>query len=128
MNWTFTAAIALAFAVGFGAFGAHALRGSLDAYSMSIYEKAVFYHFIHALGLLAVPVLVRTGLAAENAAHWAAWSLLIGIVFFSGSLYALAMTRLSLLGMITPIGGTAFVAGWLILAYAIMQAKPPGGS
>ena len=122
MNWTATAAITLAFAVIFGAFGAHGLRDSLDAYSLGVYEKAVFYHFIHALGLLAIPILIKTGLVAEKAGRWAAWCLLIGIVFFSGSLYALAITRVSMLGAITPIGGVAFIAGWMILAWSAHRA------
>jgi uncharacterized membrane protein YgdD (TMEM256/DUF423 family) len=126
MNWTTTAALLLALAVGFGAFGAHGLRGSLDDYSMGVYEKAVFYHFVHALGLLAVPLLTRTGLTSGKAAHWAAWCLLAGIVFFSGSLYALAISRVTLLGAITPIGGTAFLAGWVILAYSGCVNKGPG--
>jgi uncharacterized membrane protein YgdD (TMEM256/DUF423 family) len=85
---------------------------------MGVYEKAVFYHFIHALGLLAIPILIRSGIIAEKAGGWAAWCLLIGIVFFSGSLYALAVTRVTILGAITPIGGVAFIAAWLILAWA----------
>jgi uncharacterized membrane protein YgdD (TMEM256/DUF423 family) len=122
MNWTTTAALTLALAVTFGAFGAHGLRDSLDAYSLGVYEKAVFYHFIHALGLLAIPILIKTGLVAEKAGRWAAWCLLIGIVFFSGSLYALAITRVSMLGAITPIGGVAFIAGWMILAWSAHRA------
>ena len=122
MNWTVTAAFALTLAVGFGAFGAHGLRDTLDAYSLGVYEKAVFYHFIHALGLLAIPILIRSGLIAEKAGGWAAWCLLIGIVFFSGSLYALAITRISTLGAITPIGGAAFIAGWMILAWSAYRA------
>jgi len=122
MNWTATAAITLAFAVIFGAFGAHGLRDSLDAYSLGVYEKAVFYHFIHALGLLAIPILIKSGMVAEKAGGWAAWCLLIGIVFFSGSLYALAISRVSMLGAITPIGGVAFIAGWMILAWSAHRA------
>jgi len=122
MNWTVTAAFTLALAVTFGAFGAHGLRDSLDAYSLGVYEKAVFYHFIHALGLLAIPILIRSGLIAEKSGGWAAWCLLIGIVFFSGSLYALAITRVSMLGAITPIGGLAFIAGWMILAWSAYRA------
>ena len=128
MNWTATAASALALAVAFGAFGAHGLRDRFDAYSLSVYEKAVFYHFIHALGMLAIPVLIRSGLIAEKAGGWAAWCMLMGIVFFSGSLYALAVTRVPTLGAITPIGGVAFIAGWLLLAYAAMRGNPPGGA
>ena len=122
MNWTATAAIALALAVSFGAFGAHGLRDSLDAYSLGVYEKAVFYHFIHALGILAIPILIRSGLIGEKAGRWAAWSLLTGIVFFSGSLYALAITGVSTLGAITPIGGVAFIVGWVILAVCALRA------
>jgi len=122
MNWTATAAITLAFAVIFGAFGAHGLRDSLDAYSLGVYEKAVFYHFVHALGLLAIPILIKGGLIAEKAGGWAAWCLLIGIVFFSGSLYALGITRVPMLGAITPIGGVAFIAGWMILAWSAYRA------
>ena len=129
MNWTAAAAIVLALAVTFGAFGAHGLRDRLDEYSLGVYEKAVFYHFIHALGLLAIPILIRGGLIAEKAGGWAAWCLLIGIVFFSGSLYALAITRVSTLGAITPTGGVAFIAGWVILAWAAFSnARPPGGA
>ena len=61
MNWSATGSILLALAVVLGAFGAHGLRGRLDAYSMGVYEKAVFYHFVHALGLLIVSVLPKTG-------------------------------------------------------------------
>ena len=122
MNWTTTAALTLALAVTFGAFGAHGLRDSLDAYSLGVYEKAVFYHFIHALGMLAIPILIKSGLIAEKAGGWAAWCLLIGIVFFSGSLYALAITRVSMLGAITSIGGVAFIAGWMILAWSAHRA------
>ncbi len=61
MNWTAVGAILMALAVAMGAFGAHGLRNRLDAYSMSVYEKAVFYHFVHALGILIIAVLARTG-------------------------------------------------------------------
>jgi len=105
----------MALAVAMGAFGAHALRNRLDAYSMSVYEKAVFYHFIHALGILLVAVLARTGVLSETAQGRVGWLLLIGIVFFSGSLYALALSGVRILGAITPIGGIAFIAGWLWL-------------
>ena len=128
MNWTATAAGALALAVVFGAFGAHGLRDRLDEYSLGVYEKAVFYHFIHALGMLAAPLLARAGLIAERAGAWAGWSMLAGIVFFSGSLYALAITRVTVLGAITPIGGVAFILGWLALAWGAINARRPGGS
>ncbi len=69
MNWTATAAIMLALAVAIGAFGAHGLQGRLDAYSIGVYEKGVFYHFVHALGMLAVPLLVRAGLISAAGGH-----------------------------------------------------------
>ncbi|MEP7352448.1 MAG: DUF423 domain-containing protein [Acidobacteriota bacterium] len=122
MNWTATAAIALALAVTFGAFGAHGLRDTLDAYHMGVYEKAVFYHFIHALGLLAVPLLVQTKLIPANAGDWAARLLLAGIVFFSGSLYALALSGVSMWGAVTPIGGVCFIAAWVILCWGAMRS------
>jgi uncharacterized membrane protein YgdD (TMEM256/DUF423 family) len=116
MNWTATAAIMLALAVSIGAFGAHGLQGRLDAYSIDIYEKAVFYHFIHALGMLAVPLLVHAGLISPAAGKWAGWLLLAGIVLFSGSLYLLAITGVRTLGAVTPFGGASFIAAWVTLA------------
>ncbi|HEY1342403.1 MAG TPA: DUF423 domain-containing protein [Bryobacteraceae bacterium] len=121
MNWGVTGAFLLALAVVFGAFGAHGLRGKLDDYSMGVYEKAVFYHFIHALGLLIVAFLPKTGTFSEFATSVVCWLLLIGIIIFSGSLYALAITRTTWLGAITPIGGVAFIAGWLALAWFLMR-------
>ena len=116
MNWSVTGATLLALAVVFGAFGAHGLRDRLDPYSMSVYEKAVFYHFIHALGMLAVPLLVRAGLISSNAGKWTGWLLLAGIVLFSGSLYLLAITGVRTLGAVTPFGGASFIAAWVTLA------------
>ena len=117
MNWTAIGAILMALAVAMGAFGAHGLRNRLDAYSMSVYEKAVFYHFVHALGILIIAVLARTGTFSLGAEARVSWCLLIGIIIFSGSLYALALTGVRALGAITPIGGLAFIVGWVLLAY-----------
>jgi uncharacterized membrane protein YgdD (TMEM256/DUF423 family) len=123
MNWTATAAIMLALAVSIGAFGAHGLQGRLDAYSMGVYEKAVFYHFIHALGLLAVPLLVRAGLISQSAGNWIGWLLLAGIVLFSGSLYMLAITGIRTLGAVTPFGGVSFIAAWVTLAVCALRSR-----
>jgi uncharacterized membrane protein YgdD (TMEM256/DUF423 family) len=109
--WTSIAAAALALAVMIGAFGAHALRDKLDAYAMGVYEKAVFYHFIHALGLLIVSALKPPSM------NWICALLLAGIVLFSGSLYTLAITGVRALGAVTPLGGLSFIAAWLLLAY-----------
>jgi len=96
-------------AVVLGAFGAHALKGTLIANGMSdVWNRAVFYHFIHALVLLvlaAVPGTERMVSALFGA----------GILVFSGSLYLLALTNIRWLGAITPIGGLCFLAGWLWL-------------
>ena len=117
MNWNAIGAILMALGVALGAFGAHGLRDRLDAYSMTVYEKAVFYHFIHALGILVVALLARNEVISDVGQNRVSWLLLIGILFFSGSLYALAVSGVRMLGAITPIGGLAFIAGWLWLAY-----------
>lgn len=118
MTWPALAAFALAAAVGLGAFGAHGLRDRLDAYSLGIWEKAVFYHAVHALGILVAPLLARAGLASDNGAWWACLLLALGILFFSGSLYLLALSGARWLGAVTPIGGVLFIAGWVTLAWA----------
>ncbi len=116
MNWTGAAALLLAMAVAMGAFGAHGLRGRIDDYSMTVYERAVMYHFFHALGLLLVSTLPR-----QTALTWVCWLLLAGIVLFSGSLYLLAITGVRALGMVTPFGGLAFLAAWIVLAVAMFR-------
>jgi uncharacterized membrane protein YgdD (TMEM256/DUF423 family) len=116
-------ALLLGLAVMFGAFGAHALRGRLDAYSLAIYERAVFYHFVHALGLLVVPLMARAGWLSLGVTSWVCALLLVGIVVFSGSLYALAMTGVRALGAITPIGGVSFILAWLLLAFVVIRAS-----
>lgn len=111
----------MALAVILGAFGAHGLRSRLDAYSMSVYEKAVFYHFVHALGILLVALLARTSAITPASQTKVCVLLALGILVFSGSLYALAITGVRTLGAITPIGGLAFIAGWLLLAYQAVR-------
>jgi uncharacterized membrane protein YgdD (TMEM256/DUF423 family) len=123
MTWSSTGALLMALAVIIGAFGAHGLRDRLDAYSMGVYERAVFYHFIHALGLLIVSFLPKTGTFSEFATNWVCGLLLAGIVIFSGSLYLLAITGNRMLGAITPIGGLAFIAAWLVLAWFLLPRR-----
>lgn len=113
----------MALGVVLGAFGAHGLKNRLDEYSMSVYEKAVFYHFIHALGILLVALLARTTAISIAAQARVGWLLLIGIILFSGSLYALAISGVRILGAITPIGGIAFIAGWLVLVYELLARR-----
>ena len=121
MNWSATGAILLALSVILGAFGAHGLRDRLDAYSMSVYEKAVFYQFIHSLGILIVSVLPKTGTFSASSAGTVCAILLAGIVIFSGSLYLLAVSGNRMLGAITPIGGVCFIVGWVMLAWYLRR-------
>ena len=123
MNWSVVAATVLGIAVMLGAFGAHGLKGHLDAYAMGVYDKAVFYHFIHALGLLLISVLPSSGRLSEAAAARVCSLLMAGIVLFSGSLYALAISGERMLGAVTPLGGIAFILGWLLLAYSLTPSK-----
>ncbi len=123
MTWSSAGSILMALGVVLGAFGAHGLRERLDPYSMSVYEKAVFYHFIHGLGLLVVALLPRTGTFSDFATNWVCGLFLTGIVIFSGSLYLLAVTGNRMLGAITPIGGLAFIAGWLVLAFFLLPRR-----
>jgi uncharacterized membrane protein YgdD (TMEM256/DUF423 family) len=117
------AALALAAAVALGAFGAHALKGWLAAEMLATYQTAVQYHFWHALGLLAVGVLMTRSPDAPALA-WVAWLLVAGLLLFSGSLYLLALTGASWLGAVTPLGGIAFIAAWLGLAWWAWRHNP----
>jgi len=110
------AALALAAAVALGAFGAHALKLRLAAEMLTTYQTAVQYHFWHALGLLGVGVLMMRSPDSRVLA-WVAWLLVAGLVLFSGSLYLLALTGATWLGAVTPLGGVAFIAAWLGLAW-----------
>lgn len=114
------AAAALA-AVLLGAFGAHALKARLAGDGLALWRTAVEYHFYHALGLLAVG-LVAAQLPGSGLVKWAGWTMLAGIVLFSGSLYLLALGFPRSLGAITPVGGTAFILAWLMLAAAVLRA------
>jgi uncharacterized membrane protein YgdD (TMEM256/DUF423 family) len=109
----FRIAAALCFlAVALGAFGAHALKSMLESHGMlDVWNKAVLYHFIHAIALFTL-ALFGTG----NRGAW--WLLFAGIFLFSGSLYVMAFTNLRWLGAITPLGGICFLAGWAWLVLA----------
>ena len=107
-------------AVGLGAFGAHALQGSFSAGMADVYETGVRYQFYHALGLLAVAYAVERW--PTSAAPLAGWLFVVGIVLFSGSLYLLSLTGVRVLGIVTPFGGLAFLAGWAILAWTTVRA------
>jgi uncharacterized membrane protein YgdD (TMEM256/DUF423 family) len=121
MIWSAAGSLALALAVMLGAFGAHALKGRLDAYSAGIWEKAIFYHFIHALGILIVSLLPKTTGLSHSSANTICALLGAGILLFSGSLYLLALTGTRALGAITPFGGVSFIAGWLALSWVFLR-------
>jgi len=100
-------------AVALGAFGAHALRATLETRGMTdVWNKAVFYHFIHAVALFIVASVLN------GASRGVAWLFVAGIVLFSGSLYAMALTNLRWFGAITPLGGLCFLAAWAWLVIA----------
>jgi len=104
----------IALATALGAFGAHALKAHLSSDKLLVYETAVRYHFIHALGLLAIGVLLRS--VDGELLRWSATLVLVGIVLFSGSLYLLTFGAPRFMGIITPIGGLALIAGWILFA------------
>ncbi|MET4563283.1 uncharacterized membrane protein YgdD (TMEM256/DUF423 family) [Lysinibacillus parviboronicapiens] len=112
-------------AVAFGAFGAHALKDILDDYGQGIWETAVQYQMFHATGLLVIGLLMSTKLLGEiKKLNVAGMFFNLGIVFFSGSLYVLALSGIKVLGAITPIGGVLFLAGWvLIILTALKHAR-----
>ena len=108
--------------VALGAFGAHALRDRVEAGLLANYQTGVTYMFYHTLALFVV-VLALSRWPTSSQPVWAGWLFVIGIVFFSGSLFLMAFTGMRWLGAITPIGGVAFIAGWLLLAWTAWQAK-----
>jgi uncharacterized membrane protein YgdD (TMEM256/DUF423 family) len=114
-------ALSAALAIGLGAFGAHALRTSLSPRMLEIYHTAVLYHLVHSLGLLAVAFVCFLK-PASRAAEFSGWLMSAGIILFSGSLYMLAVTGLKWLGAITPLGGIALMAAWLLLAAAALRS------
>jgi uncharacterized membrane protein YgdD (TMEM256/DUF423 family) len=105
-------------AVAAGAFGAHALRGRLDPAALGVFETAARYQMYHALALLGVALLLPALRSGAGLARAAGYCFAAGIVLFSGSLYALALSGVRVLGAITPLGGVAFLAGWALLALA----------
>ena len=101
--------------VALGAFGAHGLKTKVAPEMLTVWETAVQYHLVHALGLVLIGILCQL-MPAASLLRPAGWLLLAGIILFSGSLYALVLTGTKPLGMITPLGGVAFLVGWLLLA------------
>lgn len=117
------AAIFGGLSVGAGAFATHALRERLSERSLEIFETAARYQMYHALALLLVALLISRAEFPQPLFVVAGWSFIIGVLIFSGSLYALSLTNIKVLGAITPLGGAAFIAGWGALAIAAFTFK-----
>ena len=103
--------------VAAGAFGAHGLKQRLSSDLLAAFETGARYQMYHALGLLAVAFALGQGRSASTAG----WAMLAGIVLFSGSLYALALTGIRPLGAITPLGGLCFLAGWAMFVWSVLK-------
>lgn len=121
--WLLLAAINGALAVLFGAFAAHGLKGRLSFDMLAVFDTGARYHLTHALAM-GLAALAAQGAAAKRA-NTAAALFLAGIVLFCGSLYLLALTGITAFGLVTPLGGLAFVAGWLTLAAASVKLEMP---
>ena len=111
--WIALGALNATIAVAAGAFAAHGLRDRLQSHAFEVFETAARYHMYHAIGLILVGILA----GSLRGAHIAGWLFQASIVLFSGSLYVLALTDIKVLGVVTPFGGLAFLAGWLWLAW-----------
>jgi len=116
------AALAGLLAVVLGAFGAHALRSQVDASLLAAFNTGAQYQMYHALALLMVGMLAYL-FPAQQLLRWSGGFFIAGMILFSGSLYALALTQIKWFGPVTPIGGTAFMMGWLLLAFAATKFK-----
>jgi len=118
----FTGALHGLLAVALGAFGAHALKGVLSEYSAGIWETAVQYQMFHATGLIVIGILMSRNLIGNVASlKWAGILMNFGIVFFSGSLFVLAVSGIGVLGAITPIGGVLFLTSWLLIMISALK-------
>ncbi|WP_096185932.1 DUF423 domain-containing protein [Evansella halocellulosilytica] len=107
--------------VALGAFGAHALKPRLEAAGhLETWNTAVQYHMIHSVAIVSVAILIQQ-MGASGSLYGAGWAFFIGILIFSGSLYVLSLTGIGVLGAITPIGGLAFLIGWVLLFVAALS-------
>jgi uncharacterized membrane protein YgdD (TMEM256/DUF423 family) len=114
-------AILAFFAIALGAFGAHGLKNMLSVEQLVIYRTAVDYHMWHSLGLVLIGLLTQQN--NSPLLSKAGWIMFAGVIIFSGSLYALSLTGISVLGAITPIGGLCFLIAWALIAYAFITSK-----
>ena len=117
------AGLLLALATACGAFGAHALKAHLSPERLQLWDTAVRYQFFHALGLIGVGLALRS--LDDGALRLAVLLLIAGVVLFSGSLYALSLGAPRVLGVLTPLGGMAWIAAWLLFAWAAWRGRSP---
>jgi uncharacterized membrane protein YgdD (TMEM256/DUF423 family) len=119
--WFIIGCLMAGLGVAAGAFGAHALKQRLSPELLQVFETGVRYQMYHAFGLLAVALAMNRW--PNSTLQIAAWLFIAGIVLFSGSLYALCLSGIRVLGAITPIGGLCFLGGWVYLALVIWTGK-----
>ncbi len=112
--------INMAVAIAIGAFGAHGLAGKVTDKMLANWQTGAHYHLIHALGLLIIGLTIAK-FGNQSLLTTAGWLLFVGIVLFSGSLYVMVLTNMKILGAITPIGGVAFIIGWILYSTAIAK-------
>jgi len=124
-RWLTITGVLGAVGVSLGAFGAHGLRAILPLQRMTIFETAVRYHFYHVLALFGIAMCMAVFPERAPGLRTSARLMLTGVVMFSGSLYALAVSDLTFLRLVTPLGGLCWVAGWITLAWAFRGEAPP---
>jgi len=118
-KFAFYGAIFMVLAVGLGAFGAHGLKNAVTKEMLVIFHTGVEYQFYHALGLFCVAFVANFD--ESKRVKIAGYSMIFGILVFSGSLYAMTFTGIKILGAITPIGGVAFIVAWVLLALHVKK-------
>lgn len=131
LQYAYLGCFLAALAVALGAFAAHGLRARLEPRQLEIFQTGVTYQFYHAIGLLALAACAaQVSSAQTHLLNYAMWCFLLGIVFFSGSLYILSTRALTglealtpIMGPITPIGGLLFIAGWVIAGYSFFTQR-----
>lgn len=111
------ASILAGLAVIGGAFASHSLKSILTDYALSIWETGIKYQMYHSIGLFLIAILMKGEKMSSVWLNTAAFAFMVGIVLFSGSLYALSLSGIKWLGAITPLGGVAFIFGWGCLAF-----------
>lgn len=112
-QWIVLGSVLAGLSVALGAFGAHGLEERLEPDMMEIYQTAVKYHMMHAMAIILIGIITKP---VTRLASWAGGLFTAGILFFSGSLYILSITGISIWGAVAPIGGTAFIAAWICTA------------